>query len=138
MAALVYKLMACLLLLQAVSGWCCHRPCPNDGSCAPSANSVSTKACGHKHRKCQEEKAPESPEAPCEHDDCQGYCQYVAPPQLEIDLSQILLTPHFLLAGTPAVDLVKASTACEQLAADEGATLARPLRLHLWNQLLLI
>ena len=138
MAAFIYKLMACLLLFQAVSGWCCHRPCPKDGSCAPSANDVSSKTCGHKHRKCQKEKAPKTPEAPCEHDDCQGYCQYVAPSQLEIDLSQILLTPHFLLAGAPAVDLVKVTAISERMAAEEGTAIADPLRLHLLNQLLLI
>ena len=135
MAAFIYKLMACLLLFQAVTGWCCHRPCPKDGTCAPSAACAKSTNCGHQHRECREQQQPE---APCEHDDCQGYCQYVPVSPLELDLTRILLTPHFFLAGVPAVDLVKSAIVTERMTIEEGEAIHEPLRLHLMNQILLV
>lgn len=136
MAALTYKLMACLLLIQAVTGWCCHRPCPKDGTCAASANqSVAAKSCSHSH--CGGERE-NTPPAPCEHDDCNGCCQYVVSLQIEVDLSQVLLTPYFMLARVPAAELAEDFASSERMTADIGDAYSTPVRLHLLNQILLV
>ena len=47
MQAFVSKLMAVLVLTQAVSGWCCHRPCHcSDGDVA-EVSLATTEVCGH-------------------------------------------------------------------------------------------
>jgi hypothetical protein len=138
MQAFVSKLMAILVLSQAVSGWCCHRPCHClDGEAAESSADAFD-GCGHSDC-CHDdhESLILNASSHCQCHECQGFCTYVSGAKLQI------ARPHTAVGFDAA--LTTAAAAQTQLAATQWSQttatrvhLGPPLRLHLLHQSLLI
>lgn len=136
MQAVLSNLMASLLLIQAVTGWCWHAP--NDcANCAHSTVHRVARTCS-----CRDQCKP------CEHSEgspapggskgkCHGFCTYVAAQETRIDMSQA--TVSFNMAAIVLTELDRQLTSA--IAWERACHLAvsePPLRLHLLHQLLLI
>jgi hypothetical protein len=133
MQAFVSKLMVGLVLAQAVSGWCCHRPC----HCLESeAAQVSTAVTGDECCCGDHTTLTVHASSHCQCHECLGFCTYVAAakanfarPQAAFGLDLVAVNPG--LAST-------------QLSVEQGAgnresvQLGPPVRLHLLHQSLLI
>jgi hypothetical protein len=137
MQAFVSKLMAILVLSQAVSGWCCHRPCHClDGEAAESS-ADAFECCGHSDC-CHDGHESLVPNASshCQCHECQGFCTYVPGAKLQI------ARPHTMvgldaIATTDAVQTQLSATQWSQISAT-SVHLGPTLRLHLLHQSLLI
>lgn len=133
MPALLSNLLTALLLFQAVSGWCCHRPCPSTSStCGGDHSAAVSHECCHQ---CETDQ-PASPEdQPCDGEECLGFCTFVSDDSSQVDTNQgysfsIILTVHFERPVT-------AESVVRRLDLDSGLSKA-PLRLHLLHQRLLV
>ena len=129
-------LMASLLLIQAVSGWCWHpaRDCTGLGlSAAPVAWTVR---CCNCDREGAKEEEPS--QAPCRcRLECSGICTYVPPVKTQIDAPQLVVDFDHLAISPALADSQAVSTNWTQVAYG-ASELAPPLRLHLLHQTLLI
>lgn len=136
MQAVVSNLMASLLLIQPVTGWCWHAPddCAN-GRCSTVLR-VAAK-CSCQDSRCKPCRHSDDSSAPCGKSECQGFCTYVASQETRIDMSTaavsfniaaILLTQ----AGHQLTSAIAWERACHFAISEP------PLRLHLLHQLLLI
>jgi hypothetical protein len=121
------SLTSAMLLLQAVTGWCCHRPVnANLGvRTAPVAACCAdcTPACPAK-----------SPATPRHSPQCLGVCTYVLAEKSQIDGPQSVVARDFLLV-TSVVDSSLTGHLERSWSAIE---LMPPLRLHLLHQIILI
>jgi hypothetical protein len=126
--------MAALVLFQTATGLCCHRPCPADGkeSLLEAAEAVSH-CC---HRGLSEQSEP-SPEVPCEHDECLGFCTYLAPEQFQIDSAQLLLSLDIVIS--PSIqEGIFAPRLAMILSQESLQKCAPPVRLNLLHQILVV
>lgn len=133
MPAILTNLLTGLLLFQAVSGWCCHRPCDVSGTCAATEVTSDDHHCC---RKCEHETPAAPTDEPCQCDDCLGFCTYVAEKQVELDAADL-----FSLVVTLAIadhGLAFESPVAEGRYFAPGLQEAPPLRLHLLHQIMLI
>lgn len=122
--------LACLLFLQAVSGWCWQ--CPHD--CMPCGDRVAqpTKSCSHD---CDHEQQSEGP---CKCNlECHGICTYLQPEKTQVDSPVELVSWDIVAITTASTDLAHGSALAWELAQSRGE-LEPPLRLHLFHQVLLI
>jgi hypothetical protein len=139
MQALVSKLMVALVLAQAVSGWCCHRPCHCLDDEAAENSLAGIDDCGHDEC-CHDEVHAASAfhaSSHCQCHECLGFCTYVAGAKLQI------ARPHTMV-GLDALATNAAATHT-QLAASQWSHFSPasvhfgpPVRLHLLHQSLLI
>jgi hypothetical protein len=139
MQAFVSKLMAVLLLSQAVSGWCCHRPChclEGEGS---EVSLAGIDDCGHDEC-CHEEAHAASAfhaSSHCQCHECLGFCTYVAGAKLQIVRPHATAGLDALATNAAAVQSQLAATQWSQLSP-ASVHLGPPMRLHLLHQSLLI
>jgi len=136
MQAVFSSLLAGLLLIQALTGWCDRSPLNCASSNADAACSIEETAC------CQHDCCPagetDSPADPCSGSgECHGICIYVSSPETRIDTTQIALPIDFMAILPASVDFHVVSA----LALDSvwhSAISEPPLRLHLLHQIILI
>jgi hypothetical protein len=137
MQAFVSKLMAVLVLAQAASGWCCHRPCHClDGDVA-EASLTTSDVCGHDEC-CHDdhETLVLNASSHCQCHECQGFCTYLAGAKSHLVRSQMELGFGFLATNS---DVSHVQLSVERAAAtSEPIHLGPPVRLHLLHQSLLI
>ncbi len=122
-------LLASLLLIQSMTGWCWR--CPHD-----TCPKVLSQAAGQITCHCHEHSKSEKPKTPdnCPRE-CQGFCVYASTSDTNVEL------PHF----DPTVDsaviaplLGGFSTHVSWELVSNSVDSRPPLRLHLLNQSLLI
>jgi|GEM_PF-4049109 len=136
MRAVSSILMAGLLLIQAVSGWCWHsaRDYARLGtSASPKAWSVS--CCDGD---CEGTQDGEPSQDPCKcRLECSGICTFVPPEKTQID-APLLAVGFDHLAVSPALaDSLALSTRWTQVVFGASKT-EPPLRLYLLHQSILI
>lgn len=136
MPSLISYLLTALLLFQAASGWCCHRPCEVASStCAAELTTAVASDCCHK---CNSEAPafPADQSQPCECDECLGFCTFVSEKSLEVDANPLssLFTVLTMHVSLPATTEVVVRTLDLQI---ENAQ-ALPVRLHLLHQHILV
>ena len=132
MNALLAKLMTALLLFQAVTGWCCHRPC-SDGAESVVAVHTAQHDCCHSSK----HSGPQSPaNSPCDCGDCLGFCTFVSERPAELKASELLSTVAALTAFVDCERFVESSLFESRFAGRDCAALS--LRLHLLHQVLLV
>ncbi len=134
MRAVTNNLMACLLLLQAAFGICCHAP-EACADCRASAERIQL------HVACCERCAPASPDdatPPCPTDRqaaCHGFCTYVKADAVNVELrddAMFALAAPSIEASQP--NIIRVSP-CH--LADTWAP-SHPVRLHVLYQVILI
>lgn len=137
MQAFVSKLMAILVLSQAVSGWCCHRPCHCSAGEAAEISLTEIGICGHSEC-CHDdhEGLILNASSHCQCHECQGFCTYVTGAKLQIARSHTMIGLD-AVATTDAAQAQLAATQWWQISA-ASVHLGPPLRLHLLHQSLLI
>ena len=127
MHAVLSKLMASLLLVQSLSGWCCHRP----GS-ANLALPMSQVIAGCPH--CCQPRPAQPPAFPVKCQECFGVCTYVPPQKAQFDSPQLVVPANIV----PAVVAADLSLASRNTQLGGPSELEPPLRLHLMHQILLV
>ena len=133
MHAFVSTLLAGLLFIQAVTGWCWQRPraCLQCDECSTQATRVA-KCCDHDGR---DEQQRQPSQGPCRHKVlCRGCCNYLPPEKTQIDASDWDYSLD--LVAIPAADGCKLTACCWEACGPSD--LKPPLRLHLYHQVLLI
>lgn len=129
-------LMAGLLTIQAVSGWCWHpaRDCTGlETSTVPAAWTV--KCCDGD---CEGAHEGEPSQDPCEcRLECSGICTFVPPEKTQIDAPQLAVCFDHLAVCPALADSQAVSTNWTQVTYG-ASELEPPLRLHLLHQTLLI
>ena len=134
MHAFLSILMAGLLFIQGVTGWCWQRQrqCVQCDECAARAPGLA-QCCAHDGAK---EQQPEQPGRPCEHKVlCRGCCTYLLPEKTQIDAAD---WGHLLcFAAIPAAEEFFPPSSFWAFACGP-VELKPPLRLHLYHQVLLI
>jgi hypothetical protein len=131
MQAFLSCLTSVLLLVQALTGWCCHH-C----TCADSSRQVSVvgqvaKCCGGSR-----ETAPvNESEKPCKENHCSGFCTFLPIEKCAAEDCQLTVTWDALFVASTSL--------CPELETLEvygqgDVFVAPPLRLHLLNQNMLI
>jgi hypothetical protein len=138
MRALFINLMAGLLLIPAMLGWCCH-PALDCAQCIQSASAQLVQVQSPIHLGCKAcRRGQESHErhAPC--CECKGFCTY-------IPSAKVCLDSPDNFAGGVYFAIVPESITCDVLThvsqvnhADNTTPAAPSLRLHLLNQIWLI
>ncbi|HEY4232048.1 MAG TPA: hypothetical protein VGM76_01350 [Lacipirellulaceae bacterium] len=133
MQAFVSKLMVGLVLAQAISGWCCHRPCHClDGEAADVCAELTADECCHNDHSTLTLHAS----AHCQCHECLGFCTYVAAAKSQLVRPQTSFG-FDLAAANPG--LANTQWSVEQRAGNrESDQLGPPVRLHLLHQSLLI
>ena len=135
MQAALSNLMAALLLIQALTGWCCYHPC--------ASTAVQTTTLVQSHRPsccddCDDESRPApKPTAPCRCQDCLGFCTYVPTDKAQVDCPQ-LVVPIDSLAFVPILADSHMSGMFFGDVAKGPPVAEPPLRLHLLHQVILI
>src|SRR5262249_42945648 len=135
--AFASKLMAALVLAQAVSGWCCHRPCHClDGEVAELSSigieGLAQSQCCHDDHVGLVLNAS----SPCQCHECHGFCTFVTGSKQQIaqpNTGAALDT----IATNSASDQTQFNAEWSQVPA-ASTHLVPPLRLHLLHQSLLI
>jgi hypothetical protein len=135
MRAALCNLMAALLLIQALTGWCCYHPC------APLASKTAEVTESHRPPCCDDcdgenRPAPE-PTVPCSCQDCLGFCTYVPTEKAQVDCPQ-LVVPFDSLAFAPIPADSHLSGKFFGDLTNGPPVVERPLRLHLLYQIILI
>ena len=135
MKTLITNLLASVLLIQALTGWCCSHAC----ACSNSTNRVSicavpvNQCCG----KCEKRTVPAKPAKPCKCQECHGLCTYLPTQKTHRDSAKIAspfdLAESMSWCALPTGDVIPRSTL--ELSTSH---LAQPLRLHLLHQIFLI
>lgn len=132
MREIVSSLMAGLLFIQAVSGWCWQRPraC---GLCSVPVAQVLRSCCEHD---CQD--AQKEPQAPCDHKlKCHGTCTYVSSEKVDFDGADPL--PSLDFVAVHSATTVALSTDAVRWEIGHSSLYSKlPLPLHLYHQVLLI
>jgi hypothetical protein len=136
MQAFVSKLMVGLVVAQAVSGWCCHRPChcledevAEVSHAAPIESSIE--CCHDDH-----DSAAVHFEPHCQCHQCLGFCTYVGSAKAQV------ARPFSVLGPVPLAAISTADRV--QLSAERGAgsrelaAFGPPVGLHLLHKSLLI
>lgn len=137
MAAILCNLMAALVLFQTATGLCCHRPCPVDGKKSLLEGAEPLSHCCHCcHRGLSEQSDP-SPEVPCEHDECLGFCTYLAPEQFQIDSAQLLLSLD-IVSSPSILEGIFVPRLAMILSQESLQKCAPPVRLNLLYQILVV
>jgi hypothetical protein len=134
--ALMSLLMAGLLLIQAITGWCCvPLRAMTVEKCSSVSASIPPVCCCHQRQL----PAGQSDEQPAPRDGkttCHGFCIYV-PHENFSDAAHGALIVSFFAIIPASVDAPVVTTlaqdCCWKLAVDEP-----PLRLHLLHQVLVI
>ena len=136
MRAVSSILMASLLFIQAVSGWCWHPAREGtglDNSVAPIESTV--RCCD---RDCEDAREGEPSQDPCKcRLECSGVCTFLPPEKTLIDAPQ-------LVAGFDHLSVFPALAESQDVSANwtrvvhGPSELEPPLRLHLLHQSLLI
>jgi len=133
MAPLLRNLMAAILLFQTATGLCCHRPCPADGKDSLLEIAEPVGQCCH--RSLSEHSEP-TPEVPCEHDECLGFCTYLAAEQFQIDSVQLFLSLDLVIS--PSILEGIFAPLAMSLSQESLQQCAPPVRLNLLHQILVV
>lgn len=116
-----------MLLLQALTGWCCHRPYDvNLGTPTAQQVALCTDCCHH--------PSPQPPVRPANCPKCMGVCTYVPPQKTLIDSPQLTV----LCDVTAAIGVADFARTSRPDRPWGQLTPEPPLRLHLLHQILLI
>jgi hypothetical protein len=136
MQAVFSNLLAGLLLIQALTGWCDRSP-HTCVSCGPvAADLVQTDDC------CRHDACPvgetESPIDSCpSKSECHGICIYMPSQETRLDTTQVALPVSFMAAMPATADAeIVASLSLDTLS--HSAIAEPPVRLHLLHQIILI
>jgi hypothetical protein len=139
MQALVSKLMVGLVLAQAVSGWCCHRPCHCLDGEAAEISLAGIDDCGHDEC-CHEDAHAASAfhaSSHCQCHECLGFCTYLSGAKLQIARPHTIVGPDAIATTIGTSQTQLAATHSSQLSS-AIIHLGPPVRLHLLHQSLLI
>jgi hypothetical protein len=134
MRAIVTSSMAAMLIIQSLTGWCCHgsRHVLQTRTCAAARYSVA--GCCERCNK-NSDTAPQP--IPCQCYECLGVCTYLPPEKTQLDDSR--LDQRFdLVAIAPVLNHTHLVCAPRWLLAAESVPPEPPLRLHLLHRSLLI
>jgi hypothetical protein len=134
MQAFVSKLMVTLVLAQAVSGWCCHRPCHClEGEAAEVSSETSACDCCHDDN---HDVLALHATSHCQCHECLGFCTFVAGAKSQVVRPEA--ASGFDLAATTPRPATTRLGMEQGAASGESNHLAPPVRLHLLHQSLLI
>jgi|SRR3989304_6324602 len=138
MQTAVTNLLASMLLIQALTGWCCQYRCAaglgHNPAAEASPKSACCDRCGRESRSAQDSTESATP---CRCPECLGFCTYLPPDKTPLDDSPLEPRSEALAV---APELAHNHVACGfgwPLAA-ESVPPEPPLRLHLMHQILLI
>ena len=136
MQALIQILMAGVLLIQALTGWCDRslHACISSGADAADVAQTDD-CCGHETSPVSE---TDSPAGPCpSKSECHGVCTYVPTQEKQVDIAPKALPATFVSveSATTGADL-GSSISLEALW--RSAISEPPVRLHLMHQIILI
>ena len=135
MQAALSNLMAALLLVQALTGWCCFQPCARLGSEMVQVTESHQPPCCDD---CDVENRPgPKPIAPCRCQVCLGFCTYVPTDKAQVDCPE-LVVPFDSLAFAPVLADSHLSGNYLGSVANGRPVAELPLRLHLMHQILLV
>jgi hypothetical protein len=130
--------MAILVLAQAVSGWCCHRPCHCLAGEVAEFSADAFDVCGHSEC-CHDEHESLilNASSHCQCHECQGFCTYVPGAKLQIARPHTTVWLDAVATNDAAAQTQLVATQSSQISA-ASVHLRPPLRLHLLHQSLLI
>jgi hypothetical protein len=132
MRAIVSSLMAGLLFIQAVSGWCCQPLGASD-----SSTDHVGKCCSCCDRCCQDQQH-QQPKTPSERkSECHGFCTYVVPQKSKVHTQATYTSVDIVVVPSTTTNLHPPGEL--QWEIGSGCLASRlPVRLHLYHQVLLI
>jgi hypothetical protein len=134
------SLVAVSLLIHAAFGCCWHHLHETAGEGHSDFGQAIAAESEHGHADCpcgcnsHSGNAPHSPSKDRPH--CQGICQYLPPQKTQLDTFSALAALDFAVVATTTIDVPTITTSNFALALAEPAR--PPVRLHLFQQLLLI
>ena len=132
MQAFAAKLMMGLVLVQAVSGWCCHRPCHClDGDLAEACGIAEECSLRHIDHAALSVTATSH----CQCHECQGFCTYVAAAKSHVARPQLTASAAASVPAAGRCELNIARGTHDRLASLESGP---PVGLHLLHRSLLI
>jgi hypothetical protein len=131
MQSVISSLVAGLLLLQATTGWCCHRPCAE--SRAEGAAQPSNCCC---KRPCEDAPSHE-PTRPCQCDECLGCCTFVPPDKASSATMHVDIALEYV-PSVSAIFTLNLSQPASGFGVSDSPPPRRSLRLHLLHQILVI
>jgi hypothetical protein len=133
MQAFVSKLMVGLVLAQAVSGWCCHRPCHClEDEVADVSHTELDECCHDDH-----DSATVHFESHCQCHECFGFCTYVGSTKTHV-ARQLVACVHDVTATSPSLESARPASARLWHFAAASVDIGPPVGLHLLHKSLLI
>lgn len=133
MRSYLTNLMAIWLVMQAMTGWCCRRPCLEE---AHQVELVAQKTACRCHE-CGDTTSHPQPAKPCSCNECHGFCTYVPPEKFPAETLQV--SPGFdVLAVSPATITAQTLSADWFVTHCQYSPTPPPLKLHLLHQILVI
>jgi hypothetical protein len=137
MQAVFSNLMAGLLLIQALTGWCDRSPHACASRCPDATDLVQAEdgCCRHDACPVGEDRSP-ADSCPSKGE-CHGICTYVPSQETRIDTSQVVLPDSFMAVMSATLDAEIASSLLLD-ALWHSAISEPPIRLHLLHQIILI
>jgi hypothetical protein len=133
MRAFLCNLMAVVVLVPAILGWCCRPSMPGAACECTAANQTPHACCDDSGHGGEHSQTPARP-----HFDCKGICSYVltskskVEPPARVSTLPILTTGLVIVAGQES-----AAAASADYQALSSAS-SPPLRIHAVNQIWLI
>jgi hypothetical protein len=138
MQSAVTNLLAGMLLIQALTGWCCQHRCAAGLGHRPAAEaSPESNCCDQCDCRSHSSQDSKESDAPCRCPDCLGFCTYLPPDKAPLDSSQ-LEPGSETLAIAPALAYDHFVCRHGRSFSAESGLPEPPLRLHLLHQLLVI
>lgn len=136
MQAVISNLLAGLLLIQALTGWCDRSLYVCESGCAEVADSgLADNCCKHDVCPVGEDRSP-ADSCPSKGE-CHGICTYVPSQETRIDTSQVVL-PVAFMAVIPATADAETVSSLSLDSLWHSAISEPPVRLHLLHQIILI
>ena len=135
MQSVLSNLLASLLLIQVLTGWCdhsaqnCHEPDSVSGSHCCAAHQAGRSA------QCSLKQICGSQSDRCHERHCQGVCTYIPAPNAYVNATPSAF--DFVSSAVVAVG-TQLSPRCDFERACVSVQSRPPLRLHLWHQVILI
>lgn len=134
MRAVSSNLMAGLLLIQALSGWCWQSARERIALEASAVQVMSTERCCD----CEESGDEDPSQAPCKcRLECSGICTFVPPEKTQLDLPQLVVGFDHLAVAVALADSQIVSAFWTEVAGGPSE-LKSQLPLYLLHQILLI
>lgn len=133
MQALHCNLMACLLLIQAVTGWCCYSSSAIAHARVPKVVAETNACC----RQCEKRAPRPQPLKPCKCDECLGICTYLPVEKATVDRSELVIPLDVIVIDSALIGTDNRCTTTAKWPCEHSKP-APALRLHLLHQSLLI